>query len=141
MTTPDEDVHHMKSYLNLDERERANVQVEHDKYARRKAAMAYAAQEAIAFTPILCSGCDVQLTSQNHGHDRQCRWCYEESAYLKRAELAIQERQSKKLAEAKASGIIVMAYVLFLCSCAAFGAYGLSRAVNALAWWIGGALP
>ncbi len=145
MTQENEDIQRAALYLRMDEKELANVRAENEKYERRKAAMAYGAASAdvepITFAPSYCLGCDILLTRQNHGDSGRCSDCHFESCALAWAETKRQERQSKKLAEAKAAGLIMMGYVLFLCACAAFGAYGLSRAVNALAWWIGGALP
>ncbi len=140
MTTPNEDIHHMKSYLNLDERERANVQAEQDKYERRKAAMAYGAASAgvepITFAPSYCHHCNVLLTRQNHDDFWCCSNCVFELHVRDIAEVARERRQSKRLAEAKAAGLIMMAYVLFLCFCAGLAAWGLAKGIDSAVWWL-----
>ncbi len=140
MSHDHEDLAPVRRYLNMDERELANVQAEHDKYARRKAAMAYGAASAgvepITFAPSYCTGCDILLTRQNHGDSKRCNDCFLESCALRFAENKRQERQHKKLAEAKASGIIVMGYVLFLCICAGLAAWGLAKGIDAAVWWL-----
>jgi predicted RNA-binding Zn-ribbon protein involved in translation (DUF1610 family) len=148
----DEDMRKARMYLQMDERELANVRAEHEKYERRKAAMQRGDQGSpipgstececgpLTFAPIHCTSCGIKLTSQNHDAHRMCQRCAEEDQALTNFEAA---RQKLIAENKKVRGIFwpAMAWAVAVVLAATVVPMGLAWLWDKAAWAIGQVWP
>lgn len=147
-TEHNEDMRKARMYLQMDDRELANMRAEHEKYERRKAAMQrgdtgspLAPCESVSFAPLPCTGCDVLLTRSNHGNGQQCQRCLDEDQSFKRYE----ESRARYVAELdkKAARAFwpAMGWAVAMVAGAVLLALSAAWAFDGVAWAIGGAMP
>lgn len=152
--TPNRDEQMARLSLTLDEKERANLLAEHERWERRRRAMKRGDEGSpipgaececgpLTFAPLKCTGCDILLTRANHGNGKQCQRCFEETQAFKlesqrRFEAA---RQNLLVAKARSAFWLAAGWITLLLIGVYALAIGLSWALNKAAWWLGQAFP